>query len=430
MFHSLISSWTLFFGLAMIMIGNGLQLVLLGLRADQAGYSTLMTGVMMGGYFLGLFLGSLAVPKFLSRVGHIRIFGALASLASAAVLLHLVLEQPLIWALMRLVTGLSYAGMYIVVESWLNEKSTNETRGQMLSVYMIITWGGMGLGQLLAGSDDGQSAMLFLLASVLVSLAVVPILLSAAKAPDFSEPERISLRRLWQISPLAMAGMFLQGLSVAMLFGMGPSFGRQIGLSAAEVSVFIASATVGVLLLQYPLGRLSDRTDRRLLILGSSVVAFVIAGLAVLASGASFYLLLLFMTLYGGLNLTLYSMFIAHANDYLTPRQMVSTASALLMVNGIGAVLGSPLVAMMMELFGTLAYFAMLGFSNLLLIGFVLVRIRARAAVPTEAQGPLVAFPEAGTAVAASLNPEAAWLEAENSPADEDALADNPYLSQ
>jgi len=258
----------------------------------------------------------------------------------------------------------------------------------------------------------------------------VPILLSAAKAPDFSEPERISLRRLWQISPLAMAGMFLQGLSVAMLFGMGPSFGRQIGLSAAEVSVFIASATVGVLLLQYPLGRLSDRTDRRLLILGSSVVAFVIAGLAVLASGASFYLLLLFMTLYGGLNLTLYSMFIAHANDYLTPRQMVSTASALLMVNGIGAVLGSPLVAMMMELFGTLAYFAMLGFSNLLLIGFVLVRIRARAAVPTEAQGPLVAFPEAGTAVAASLNPEAAWLEAENSPADEDALADNPYLSQ
>ncbi len=316
------------------------------------------------------------------------------------------------------------------MESWLNEKSTNQTRAQMLSVYMIITMGGLGLGQLLAGSDDGQSAMLFLLASVLVSLAVVPILLSAAKAPEFSEPERISLRRLWQISPLAMFGMFLQGLSVAMLFGMGPSFGRQIGLSAPEVSIFVASATVGVLLLQYPLGRLSDRTDRRLLILGSSGVAFVVAGLAVLASGASFSLLLLFMGLYGGLNLTLYSMFIAHANDYLSPRQMVSTASALLMVNGIGAVLGSPLVAMMMELFGTLAYFAMLGLSNLLLVGFVLVRIRARAAVPTEAQGPLVAFPEAGTAVAASLNPEAAWSEAETSPAEEDALADNPYLPQ
>lgn len=428
MVRSLLSTWTLFFGLGLIMCGNGLQQVLLGLRASAAGYSNLMTGMMMGGYFLGLFIGSLIVPKLLARVGHIRIFGALASLASAAVLMHLVLQNVYFWGLMRLVTGICFAGMYIVVESWLNEKATNQTRGQMLSVYMIVTMAGMGAGQLAAGADDGSSVILFLIASVLVSLAVVPILLSAAKAPEFTEPERISLFRLWQISPLAMAGMFIQGLSVAMLFGMGPSYGRQIGLSAAEVSLFIATSNIGVLLLQYPLGRLSDRMDRRLLIMGSSAVAMLVALLAILAGGVSFWLLLVIMGVYGGLNLTLYSMFIAHANDYLSPRQMVSTASALLMVNGIGAVLGSPLVAIMMDLFGNHAFFAMLSLSNLVLASFVLIRMRARAAVPTEAQGPLVPFPEAGTAVAASLNPEAAWPDADTEAAEDDPLADNPYL--
>lgn len=203
MFSIMISSWTLFFGLALIMIGNGVQLVLLGVRASDAGFTNFTSGIVMGGYFLGLFLGSLIVPRFLARVGHIRVFGALASIASAAVLLHIIMINPALWWATRLLSGFAYAGMYIVVESWLNDSATNKTRGQILSIYLIITMAGMGIGQMLAGLDDGASATLFLVASVAVSVAVVPILISVGKAPDFSVTETTNLRRLFQISPLA-----------------------------------------------------------------------------------------------------------------------------------------------------------------------------------------------------------------------------------
>ena len=429
MFTSLLSSWTIFFGLSLIMIGNGMQQVLLALRATEAGYTNLMAGIMLGGYFLGLFLGSIFVPRLLGNVGHIRIFGALAAVASAAVLVHVMYEDPILWALLRVASGVAYAGMYIIVESWLNDKATNETRGQILSIYMIITMASLGAGQMLTGLDDGQSLTLFLLASVLVSIAVVPILVTAARAPDFSEPERISLRRAYEISPLAMVGMLMQGMSAAMLFGMGPVYGNRIGLSAAEVSLFIAATNIGVLLLQYPLGRLSDRLDRRIVIGATAGLAGIVACLAAFVSASDFWLLILVIIAYGGLNLTCYSLFLAHANDYLTPSQMVSTASALIMVNGMGAVVGSPLVAGMMDIFGNVAYFLMLGLSNFIVFGFALIRMMMRAPVPAEAQGPFVAMPEAGTATAVALNPEAAWEEESGSPeAEPDPLEDNPYF--
>ena len=299
MLRSAAASWTLFFGLLLIMAGNGLQVVLLGIEATGAGFSKVTTGFVMAGYFLGIFLGSLLVPKLLDNVGHVRVFGAMAALASAAVLVVAVLVHPAVWAMMRIVTGFCFAGMYIVCESWLNDKSTNETRGQMLSLYMIITMGGLGLGQMMISAGAENSMALFVLASVLVSIAVVPILLSSTGAPSFEEPERMSVRRLLQVSPLAVIGLGLNGVAVSMVFGMGAVYGLSIGLDNSEVGYFMTAPVLGALLLQYPVGRLSDRFDRRMVILGVAVMGGVAAALATLFGKAEFALLLLCMLIYG-----------------------------------------------------------------------------------------------------------------------------------
>ena len=427
--RSLLFTWPLFLGLALIMMGNGIQIVLLGLRASDAGNSNLITGIIMGGYFLGFFTGSIIVPNTLLKVGHIRTFGALASIASATVLLHLLFINPIFWGILRVITGFCYAGMFIVVESWLNEKATNETRGQILSIYMIITMTGLGAGQLISGFDDGVSIELFLLASVLISIALVPVLITANKAPDFQAPEMISVRRLIQISPLALFGLFATGIVVAMLLGAGAIYAKNIGLTAGQTSLFMASITIGVFCLQYPIGRISDRFDRRHVILGTCLSAALFALILNILGKDNFAFLLFFMALYGGSSITLYSLFIAHANDYLTPSQMVSTSSSLVMANGAGAVIGAPLVAASMDLIGNWSYFTLIGTMHFALALFIGYRMMVRPSIPTEAQGPLILLPETATATAVSLNPETEWIE--NSPeklAEANPLEDNPYL--
>jgi MFS family permease len=429
MLRSALASWTLFFGLLLIMSGNGLQVVLLGTEATEAGFSKITTGFVMAGYFLGIFCGSLLVPRMLDNVGHVRVFGAMAALASAAVLVVAALVNPLIWALMRIITGFCFAGMYIVCESWLNDQSTNETRGQMLSLYMIVSMGGLAIGQMMIGAGGENSIGLFLLASVLVSIAVVPVLLSVGKAPAFEEPERMSLRRLLQVSPLAVVGLGINGVAVSMLFGMGAVYGLSIGLNNAEVGYFMTAPMIGALLLQYPVGRLSDRFDRRMVIFGVALMGGGAAAMAALFGRADFALLLVCMLVYGGSLFPLYSLCIAHANDFLTPSQMVAAASGLVMINGAGAVFGSPMAALSLEYFGVTSFFILITIIQLMIAGFALFRMSRRAAVPNLAQGPFVAIPESSSAIAATLNPEAEWIASgDEQVAEDDPFRDNPYI--
>ena len=429
MLRSALASWTLFFGLLLIMSGNGLQVVLLGTEATEAGFSKVTTGFVMAGYFLGIFCGSLLVPKLLDNVGHVRVFGAMAALASAAVLVVAALVNPLVWALMRLLTGFCFAGMYIVCESWLNDQSTNETRGQMLSLYMIVSMGGLAVGQMLIGAGGENSIGLFLLASVLVSIAVVPVLLSVGSAPAFEEPERMSLRRLLQVSPLAVVGLGINGIAVSMLFGMGAVYGLSIGLTTTEVGYFMTAPVLGALLLQYPVGRLSDRFDRRVVILVVALMGAAATALATLFGRGDFALLLVCMLIYGGSLFPLYSLCIAHANDFLTPSQMVAAASGLVMINGAGAVLGSPLAALSIEYFGVTSFFVLVTVTQVMIAAFALFRMTRRAAVPNLAQGPFVAIPESSSAIAATLNPEAEWIPGSDEEAeDDDPFRDNPYI--
>ena len=427
MFRSLLVSWPLFFGLLLIMVGNGLMVLVLGIRASNAGFGPVISGIMMGGYFAGFFGGSAMVPKFLQKVGHIRTFGALAAIASAALILHLVAIDPAFWTILRIFTGFSYAGMYIVVESWLNEKSTNETRGQMLAIYMIITMAGMSSGQVLGGIYDIKSITPFLLASVLVSIAVVPILLTAARAPEFSTPDPVSIRRLYQISPLALIGMLLQGLTASMAFGIGAIYATDIGMTERQASLFMAAFTIGNMLLQYPIGRLSDLFDRRVMILAIATGAGIAASFAATLSADQFLILVIITALYGGLSLTIYSLCIAHANDYLTPSQMVSTASTMITINGIGAIFGSPLIGFVMQISTPKAFFWGIAIVHFGLAAFVLVRMVSRPSVPADAQAPFVAVPEIGTVVAVQLNPETPYQPTEAFEV-EDPLSDNPYL--
>jgi MFS family permease len=430
MLKAIISTWTLFFGLLLISAGNGLQVVLLGTRAPEAGFSNIATGIVMSGYFAGIFAGSIIVPHILARVGHVRVFGAMSAIASAAVLLHVVFLDPFVWTGMRFASGFSFAGMYIVCESWLNDKATNETRGQLLSLYMITNMAGMAAGQLMISLGEDGSTGLFLLASVMVSIAVVPILITASAAPSFEAPERISFRRLVQVSPLAVVGMVFVGIVISMVFGMGAVYGRNIGLDNTQVGYFMTSITLGTLALQYPVGRLSDKFDRRVVIFGVTVIASIAIGIASLFDADQFGFLLIMMLIFGGLVFSLYSLFIAHANDYLAPSQMVAMSSGLLMVNGAGAVMGSPLAALVIEIVGTRGLMPTIASFLFLLAGFVLYRMRMRSAVPAEAQGAFVAIPDASSGVAVNLSPEVEWVMDQEEDDDEnDPFKNNPYVN-
>lgn len=430
MLRSAAASWTLFFGLLLIMAGNGLQMVLLGIRSSDAGFSNVATGVMMAGYYFGLFLGSISVPKILNNVGHVRVFGAMAAIASAAVLAHVAIVDPFVWTVMRVMTGFSFAGMYIVCESWLNDQSTNETRGQMLSLYMIVSMGGLALGQLMISLGSETGIGLFLLASVLVSIAVVPILITVGKAPEFSTPEPISLRRIFQISPLAVIGLAINGMAISMVFGMGAVYGKSIGMSSTQIGYFMTAPVIGAMLLQYPVGRLSDRFDRRKVILGVSSTAAIILLIAWQFGLDQFSLLLLCMLLFGGFLFPMYSLCIAHANDFLAPSQMVAVASGLVMVSGAGAVAGAPLAAVCIEFLGVNSFFPLMATAQVATTIVVIIRMTRRASVPTEAQGPFVAIPEAAGAIAATLNPESEWVLSDEEVAEaEDPFKDNPYVN-
>ena len=401
------AAWALLLGIALIMLGNGLQGTLLGLRATLEGFSTGVTGLVMTGYFAGFLLGSTLAPKIVGRVGHIRVFAALASLASASALVHAVFIDPWLWGAMRLVTGFAYAGLYVVAESWLNDRATNETRGQILSVYMIVMLGGMAFGQLLLNVADPGGFELFVLISVLVSVALVPISLTAAPAPSFDAPSPVGLRQLYRTSPLGVLGIGGAGLAQGMIFGMGAVYARAAGLSVAETSLFMGLILAGGVVLQWPIGWLSDIMDRRRVITG---VTFVAAALAVVAaafpdmprSG-----LLVVACLFGGMNLPMYSLCGAHTNDYLAPAQMVGASSALVLVSGVGATFGPMIAATAIGKLGPGGFFWMLAAVHVMIGLFALYRMVRRSALPLDEQGAFVAMPPRASPMAAALNPEA-----------------------
>lgn len=398
---AVISVWPLFFGLAFMMLGNGLQGTLLGVRANGEGFAIFTTGIIMSLYYVGFLAGSIYAPKLVENVGHIRVFAALASLASAAVLLHAVFVHPIVWMPVRVVTGFSFAGLFVIIESWLNDRATNETRGKILSVYFIIMFAGLSIGQGLLNIASPMGMELFVLVSVLVSFALVPVSLSRRPAPDFHAPETISLRRLYVISPLALVGVFLNGLMTACLFAITPVFADAKGFTVPQISMLMACLVVGGVILQGPLGWISDNVDRRKVIIGVAL-ASCLAGIvcAVAAQMPNPVWLYLSVTLFGGLSLSVYGLCISHANDHLDKRFMVAASASLLLVNAAGACFGPIGISLVLQLLGQAMFFPLIAGFYAVLAVFGFYRSFIRPAVPMEDQGDYLNLPaRSGTVI-------------------------------
>ena len=406
MWTDLRASWALLAGMGLMMLGNGLQGTLLGLRATMEGFSTFTTGIMMSGYFVGILVGSMIAPKLVQRVGHIRVFAALASLVSIAILVHGLYVNVATWTLMRLVTGLSYAGLFVVCESWLNDRASNETRGQVLSVYMVICTLGLGAGQFLLSLSDPMQVDLFILVSIIVSLGLVPMLLTARPAPSFESSSTMSLVALYRASPLAVISNGLTGAGQGILFGMGAVYASQVLKDLDLISIFMAAFLVGSLCLQWPIGWISDRIGRRETMAGVSVLVVMACAAAYILPKGEWPFFLIIVVLGGGA-IPMYSLCIAYANDRLEPEQIVGASASLVMVSGIGLSTGPILTSYLMGEFGSGIYFLGIASAYALILFFSLYRMTRREAVGVDEQGPIVATGQIGTPVAEYNAPDA-----------------------
>ncbi|MCP5155398.1 MAG: MFS transporter [Ectothiorhodospiraceae bacterium] len=399
---ALASTWALFLSLGLLMLGHGLQGTLLGLRAGIEGFSPATVGVVMTGYFGGYLIGSQLAPVLIRRVGHIRVFAALAAIGACVILLHPLAVDAAAWTALRVVTGICFAGLYLVVESWLNDAVTNETRGRLLSVYMVVMTGGLGAGQLLLNVADPAGLELFVVVALLITLSLVPVALVVVRAPTFASPSPVSWRRLYRSSPLGVVGAVMTGTAHSAIFGLAPTYGQQIGLDIEQVSLMMAGNFAGGMLLQWPIGWLSDRFDRRTVLTGTAALGAV-AALGVLAAGSHPLAVVGAVSLLGGASLPLYSLCIAHTNDHLRREEIVAAGGTIVLLVGLGMSLGPSLAGSVMSLAGPAGLFWWQALAHGGIVAFALYRMTRRPALAAAVQGSPTAVSPRTTALATAI---------------------------
>lgn len=393
------TTWPLLTGVMLMMVGNGVQGSLLGIRGAIEGFSTFQMSVVMSAYFLGFLGGSRLAPEMIRRVGHVRVFAALGSLISAVLVLYPVIPDVTAWTVMRVLIGFCFSGVYVTAESWLNNTATNDTRGQALSAYMIVQMIGIIASQALLNAGDPSGFLLFIIPSVLVSLAFTPILLSATPAPVFDTTRPLAFAALWRISPLGCVGMFLTGGIYSAMFGMAAVWGTMVYLSVAQISIFIGAMYVGGLVLQYPVGWISDRMDRRQLILGLAALGAVLMIFAAVAD-LGFVVLVAISLALGGLVNPLYSLLIAYTNDFLSREDMAAASAGMIFINGLGAIAGPLVTGWMMETVGPGGFFLYIGVLMALMAIYAGWRMTRRAAPAVADTGAYAALTPTASALA------------------------------
>lgn len=372
-------SWPLLLGVMLLMLGNGMQGPLLGIRGSSEGFSTFHLSVVMSAYFVGFLAGAQMAAPMIRRVGHVRVFSAMGSVISAVLILYPMLVEWQAWAAMRVLIGFCFSVVYIAAESWLNNTASNETRGQTLSAYMIVQMIGIITAQGLLTLGDPAGYALFIIPSVLVSLSFLPLLLATVPAPVFESTKALSFRALFIISPLGCAGMLLTGGVFAAMFGMASVYGAMMGMSVAQIAGFVAAMYIGGLLLQYPVGWASDRLDRRAMIMWMSLAGAGVMALAGLLP-LPYVLELLVAAALGGIINPLYSLLIAHSNDYLSKEEMPAASAGLIFLNGFGAIFGPLLAGWVMQGIGAKGYFLVIGAFFAVLGAYAAWRMTRRAA--------------------------------------------------
>ncbi len=391
MFKLLKNSWALFSGYFVLMIAHGFQGNLLGVRTVIEEFDFMATGAIMSGYFVGYFSGANLIPKLVGKVGHIRVFAAFASMASLSILLHAIFVNPFAWTLGRFITGFSIVGIFIVMESWLNDRANNRTRGQLLSIYMFITLIGLSLGTLLLNFSSPEKYEPFILISLLLSSALIPILLTKRKAPKFKKLGFIDIKGLYKTSPLGSVSMFCTGIIHSALFTLGAVYAASMNFTLFEISLLLFLVTVSGGIFQWPVGYYSDRYDRRIIIIFCTFTASIFALLSITASGTSLEKMYLatslgfdkimfftYVSIYAGMAIPLFTLNLAYVNDYIAKEKFVAAGGGMQIIFGLGAMSGPFLCSLSMSKLGTNGFFVHLLFFHLIIGLFGLYRITKR----------------------------------------------------
>ena len=394
------NSWALFTGFGIIIISHGFQGNLLGIRSVIESFNFIATGMMMSGYFIGFFVGATMVPKLVSKVGHIRVFAAFASMASLSSLIHALFVDPIVWTLARFLTGFSMIGILIIVESWLNDRATNKTRGKVLSLYMFFTFFAFTIGNLLLNISSPNSYEPFILISLLFSVALIPILLTKRKPPTFKKTSSIRIKELLKISPFGSFSMFCTGFIFAAMFAMLSVYAVTMNLTVFEISILLVGTTLAGAIFQWPIGYLSDKYDRRVIVIGCCISSFIFGVLSIMSSGIYFESLVaeemvrfnyfssdgnmnktnlfIFIILLSGMTLPMFALNLALVNDYIPKEKFVAAGAGLNIIFGLGAMAGPIICSILMSLLGPNGFFIHLFIFLLAIIFFGIYRVNKR----------------------------------------------------
>src|SRR6056300_1797718 len=414
------NSWALFLGMGALMLAYGFQGSLLGVRAVKEEFSLAATGFMMSGYFVGYFIGAKTIPQIISRVGHIRVFAAFASVASLVVLIHAVYVSPFVWFLLRVLTGISMVSIYTVAESWLNDRASNKNRGSVLSVYMVILYGAMGLGMFLLNFSDPLNFQPFILISVITSAALIPILLTKRKAPTFKKISTMSLQEAFISSPFGMVSSFFYGTIQSALFTLLAVYATTMNFSIFQISLVTFLLAISGAISQWPIGKLSDIFDRRKVIIYSTFGAAFFAICAILASRQMylpdglatpktwFYAC---VVLFSFLSLPMFAIILAYTNDYIPKEKFVVAGAGLQIAFGLGAMSGPFMCSIFMNIVGINGFWIFLAFFHSVIGFFGIYRMRVRAEVQENPDSQFTAMPESITPVGMELNPQTEPIE-------------------
>ena len=407
------NSWALFLGMGFLMMAYGFQGSLLGVRAVQEDFSLTATGFMMSGYFVGYFIGATTIPNLISRVGHIRIFAAFASLASLVVLIHSIFINPYIWFILRVLTGISMVCIYTVAESWLNDRSSNKNRGSVLSIYMVILYGTMGIGMFLLNFSSPKNFQPFILVSVITSLALIPILLTKKKPPTFKKIKAMTLKEVYVASPFGMVSSFFYGTIQSALFTLLAVYAASMNFTIFQISLVTFLLAVSGAISQFPIGKLSDMYDRRKVIVISTFGASLFALFAMISSAQMYLpgtlatsktLFYIFLILFSFCSLPMFSLILAHTNDYIPKEKFVAAGAGLQFTFGLGAMSGPFLCSIFMNIVGSNGFFVFLFFFHSLIGFFGLYRMRIRDSADNP-DSQFVAMPSTITPAGIELNP-------------------------
>ncbi len=425
MFKLIKNSWALFLGYSLMVVAHGLQGNLLGVRAVIENFNIIATGALMSGYFIGYFAGANIVPNLVGKVGHIRVFAAFASIASLSILLHAIIVNPYVWIIGRFLTGFSMLSIFVVVESWLNDRATNRTRGKVLSIYMIITFFGIGLGTLLLNFDNPKDYEPFILVSLLLSVALIPILLTKRKPPTFKKISSIKIKELYNISPLGTFSMFCTGFIHPVIFTLGSVYGALMNFSILEISLYLFLITIAGAVFQWPIGYLSDKFDRRLIIIITSLLGAILTILCFFSVSTSpdfinlssdwktivqhitnhrmlFYI---FISLYAGMCLPLFSLNLAYVNDFLPKEKFVSAGAGLQIIFGMSAMFAPFLCSIFMKNLGPNGLFVFLFIFQISIVIFGIYRMKRRA-IEENPDNTFTVLPRNITPVGIQLDPD------------------------